>query len=379
MRIASVAVALSLIGAAMVRGDEPSVVPPVLKGNFKSFTTPAPATREAAEKRKVEVRGTLWKLFGDLPPVFTPKVVVDWTEPRPKDGYTIEHFTFDNGLGDTVYGYTLIPTPRNGHTGRGPAILYHHYHGGAYTNGKDEVLNRSAFAKYGGLDFTPGERLAQMGYIVVAIDAYAFGERRWQGPAGAAQEGRDTEWALSKTFLWEGRVLWGAMVRDDLLALNYLCSRPDVDDQRVAAMGLSMGSTRSWWLAAMDDRVKATVSVSCLTRYQNLIAHGGVNQHGFYYFVPGMLQHGIDAESVVACIAPRAHLTMTGDEDAGSPVDGARAINDYAAKVYNVYGAPDNFRGLIFEHTGHVWSPAMFEETVQWVPKHIGDPRNSRK
>ena len=36
------------------------------------------------------------------------------------------------------------------------------------------------------------------------------------------------------------------MVRDDILALNYLASRPEVDPARIAAMGMSMGSTRTW-------------------------------------------------------------------------------------------------------------------------------------
>ncbi len=35
---------------------------------------------------------------------------------------------------------------------------------------------------------------------------------------------------------------------------------------------MSMGSTRSWWLAAIDDRIKAVVGVACFTRYEDLIA-----------------------------------------------------------------------------------------------------------
>ena len=46
-----------------------------------------------------------------------------------------------------------------------------------------------------------------------------------------------------------------------------------------------MGSTRAWWLAAVDDRIACAVGVACLTRYQNLIAHGQLRQHGVYYFV----------------------------------------------------------------------------------------------
>lgn len=344
-------------------------MPKTLKGGFPIFAEPMPASVEAWESRRNEIRGALRELFGDLPPLFVPAATVDRVEPRA--GYRLEHFAFDNGAGDKVYGYALIP---EGRAGRGPAILYHHYHGGKYENGKGEVIDPKAFEKYGALDFAPAERLAQMGYAMVAIDAYAFGERRWQGPAGRGEEGRLTEWALSKTFLWQGKNLWGMMVRDDTLALNYLCSRPEVDPARIACMGMSMGSTRSWWLAALDDRIKACVSVSCLTRYQDLIAAGGVNQHGFYYFVPGMLARGIDAEAVVGCIAPRAHLTLSGDEDAGSPADGIRTINGFQERLYRLYGKEDHFLGVVYEKTGHVWSPAMWDETVAWVKRHIGEP-----
>ncbi|HPA17545.1 MAG TPA: alpha/beta hydrolase family protein [Verrucomicrobiae bacterium] len=351
----------------MTRAEEIPLVP---EG---AFAEEVPPSAERWEDRKRAIRATLWELFWDLPPQRTPAAVVDRSERR--EGYRLEHITFGNGVGHTVFGYAMIPDDRGR---RAPAVLYHHYHGGRYANGKEEALDRTAFDKYGNLGFAPAERLAQMGYVVVAIDAYAFGERRWQGPAGKKEEGRQTEWALAKTFLWAGRNLWAMMVLDDILALNYLCGRPEVDPDRVACMGMSMGATRSWWLAAMDDRIKACVSVSCLTRYQNLIAAGAVNQHGFYYFVPGMLRRGIDAEAVIGCIAPRAHLTLSGDEDAGSPVDGIRMINAFQERIYGLYGRGDCFRGIVYEKTGHVWSPAMWDETIAWLKRHIGEPEKGR-
>lgn len=356
----------AVVFAAATHGE---VMPSVMKGEFRMFSEPVPSSAEVWDARKEAIRANLRELSGAMPPLFSPEATIDSTVRR--DGYRLEHFSFVNGVGDTVYGYAMVP---EGRAGRGPAVLYHHYHGGRFENGKEEAIDAKAFDKYGGLGFAPAERLAQMGYVVVAIDAYAFGERRWQGPAGEKEEGRQTEWALSKTFLWQGRNLWAMIVRDDMLALNYLCGRAEVDPARIACMGMSMGSTRSWWLAAMDDRIKACVSVSCLTRYQDLIAAGAVNQHGFYYFVPGILARGIDAEAVIGCIAPRAHLTLSGDEDAGSPVDGIRIINAFQERLYALYGKEDRFRGVVYARTGHVWSPAMWDETVAWVKRHIGEP-----
>ena len=334
----------------------------VLKGGFQSFTTPRPATADQWDKRKSELRKTLKRLLGETPPLFTPEVTIHKRE--AKDGYTLERFTFDNGVGDRVYGYMLIPA---GHKGRGPAILYNHYHGGKYNQGKEEVLVK-AFSK---LDFATGEELTRKGYIVQAIDAYAFGERRFQGPAGKKEEGGRTEASLFKTFLWEGRTLWGMMVRDDLLALNYLVSRPEVDPDRIAAMGMSMGSTRTWWAAALDDRIKVAVSVACLTRYQNLIAKGSVRNHGLYYYVPNMLKERIDTESVVGLIAPRPHLTLTGDQDEGSPADGVHIINAFQEDLYKCYGKNQNFRGVLYAGIDHTYTPEMWEETLRWLQKHL--------
>ena len=336
-------------------------IPEILKGGFRSFTTPKPGTKNVWERKQIELRRTLWRLLGTEPLQYTPEVTVHKKEARA--GYILERITFENGAGDTVYGYMLIP---EGHSGRGPAILYNHYHGGKYKNGKEEVLT-NAFST---LDFSTGEALAREGYVILCIDAYAFGERRFQGPAGGEEEGRETETALFKVFVWEGRTLWGMMVQDDLLALNYLLSRPEVDPARVATMGMSMGSTRSWWAAAMDERIKVVISVTCLTRYQNLIAHGG-RGHGIYYYVPNMLKERIDTESVIGLIAPRPHLTLTGDQDGGSPADGVRIINSFQEHLYKLYKKSDNFRGVLYQGVGHVYTPEMWEETLQWLKTHL--------
>ncbi len=348
--------------ASISSGMSKDLPPAVLNGGFASFQTPLPRSVQSWEKRRTELLKRVLRLLGDLPELFTPKVTIQ--EKLSRKGYDLERFRFDNGLKDTVYGYILIPT---GHKERVPGILYNHYHGGEYKQGKEEVISK-AFKK---LDFATGEALAREGYVILCIDAYAFGERRFQGPGGKKEEGSRTEASLFKLFLWQGRTLWGMMVRDDLLALNYLVSRPEVDPKRIAAMGMSMGSTRTWWAAALDERIKTAICVACLTRYQNLIAHGQVRQHGIYYYVPNMLKEKIDAESVVGLVAPRPLLTLTGDRDAGSPVDGVRLINAFQEYLYKLYGKPENFRGVLYKGVGHEYTPEMWQKTLGWLKKHL--------
>ncbi len=308
------------------------------------------------QTQRAQVRNQLWRLLGNLPP--RPKLPQVETLSRvERDGYGLEKFQFDNGAGATVPGYLLLPA---GVTARAPAILYCHWHGGQYDIGKEELFRTNA---------TPvpaGPALAQRGYVVCAIDAYGFGERNGQGPSGPQETGGAGELTASKFNLWVGRTLWGMIARDDLMALDYLCSRPEVDTNRIGVTGISMGATRTWWLMALDERPRAGVAVGCLTRYQDLIRTQGLTYHGIYYFVPNLLQY-FDTEAVIALIAPRPILLMTGDQDFGSPVTGVRTIEERARPAWRLFGKEAEFQSLIYPGVGHVYLPEMWDKTLAWM------------
>ena len=315
-----------------------------------------PTSKPAWERQRKQVRAQLWDLLGNLPP--RPKrPAVETLSREDRVDYMLEKFQFDNGAGATVPGHLLLP--KNA-AGKAPAILYCHWHGGQYDIGKDEIFGTNA------TPVAAGPELVKRGYVVIAIDAYSFGERNGQGPGGRSEKGGAGELTASKFNLWLGRSLWGMIVRDDLIALDYLCSRPEVDTNRIGVTGISMGATRTWWAMALDERLKVGVAVCCLTRYQNLIAHESLKNHGIYYFVPGVLQH-FDTEAVVALSAPRPLLFLSGEKDTGSPVDGIRVIGEKVATAYQLYGAEQNFQSIIYPDVGHLYTPDMWQRMVGWM------------
>lgn len=372
----AVLLALGWTGWMKAMAEDRALNPPaqtspegVLFGGFKAFRVPLPDSAEDWRKVQPQLRAKLWRLLGDVPPLFTPRA--ETIERRRHPGFEEHRIRFANGLGDSVYGCLLIPDG-GGDAKRRPAVLYHHYHGGKYEQGKEELL-RPAFAEFGNEQLVTGPALVREGYVVLAIDAYGFGERHQRGPTGQRDRGQAVEAALFKTFAWQGRTLWGMIVHDDLLALNYLLSRDEVDPHRVAALGMSMGATRSWWAAALDERIRCTVSVACLTRYQDLLAAGNVNFHGIYYFVPGVLKEQIDTEAICGLIAPRAHLTLSGGRDAGSPVSGVRTINEFQERLYGLFGQPKRYRGIVYDEVGHAYTPEMWRETTDFLRAHLRD------
>jgi dienelactone hydrolase len=334
-----------------------------IQAQLKQISVPElkiPATTGQWQQERKTIRENLIKAMGDLPP--RPKLVSVRTISREeKDGYTLEKFDFDNGAGATVPGYLLIP--RDGKT-KHPAIFYCHWHGGNYDLGKQEIFTTHHTPQ------VPAEALTKAGYVVIAIDAYCFGERSGKGPGGPEEKGSGEEMSTSKYELWLGRSLWGMMVRDDQMALDYLFSRPEIDTKRVAVTGISMGATRSWWLMALDDRIKTAVAVGCLTRYQELISEQKLKYHGIYYFVPGILKY-FDSEAIVSLSAPRPILFMTGDEDPGSPVSGIKKIEEVVQRVYKLNNAESEFQSLIYPKTGHVYTEDMWSRMLKWMSEKL--------
>jgi dienelactone hydrolase len=315
------------------------------------------------QTRRPEVLRTLGATLGDLPErPAPPRSRVVSRERRA--GYRLERVAIENGVDQEIGALVLVP---DGLTGPAPSVLWLH----SSTPDKNQVITPGTYGAADSDDESFGEALVKRGYVVMAPDAYWHGERSGTGPAGRFETWREEQESLWKLHTWLGRTLWGMFVRDDQVALDYLCTRPEVDTTRIGATGMSMGSTRAWWLAALDERVKATVATACLTRYQNLIRHGQLRQHGIYYFVDGLLKH-FDVEGVLALIAPRPFLALTGELDAGSPADGVRDLETKLAPLYETLGAADRFRSVLYPETGHTVTPQMRSETIAWFDRWLG-------
>jgi len=320
------------------------------------FRTPADAS-VWKEQRPTVLRAVVDSL-GDLPPRPSPsRARIISRELRP--GYTLEKVSLGNGVDGEVTALMLVPEDRKRPV---PAILWLH----SSTPDKTQVIIPGTS---GGTE-SLGETFVRAGYAVLSPDSFWHGDRAGTGPSGTSESGRVEQEDLFKLNLWLGRTLWGMFVRDDQVALDYLCSRPEVDASRIGATGMSMGSTRAWWLAAVDDRVAAVVAVACLTRYQNLIAHGDLRQHGVYYFVNGLLRH-FDSEGVLALIAPRPFLALTGELDAGSPADGVRVLGQAVGGTYQALGAGDRFRSVLYPEVGHAYTPEMRAEMLAWFGRWL--------
>jgi hypothetical protein len=291
-------------------------------------------------------RQLLWSLLGDLPDIGRP-ISVELICTSERELYIQETLLLDlNGI-EPVPAYFVRPKQHSTPTA---AILYHHAHAGDYARGKDEFTRGRTQ-----LQNPPwAEVIAANGWVGLCIDNWNFG----------ARSGR-TESELFKAMLWRGQVLWGMMVYDAIRSLDYLVSRPEVDATRVATMGLSMGSTMAWWLAALDERVRVCVDLCCLTDFDTLVEEHNLDRHGLYYYVPGLLKH-FTTSTINELIAPRAHLSLAGKHDPLTPVRGLQRIDAHLRRVYDATRAEGAWR-LSIHDTGHQETEEMRAEAVEWM------------
>ncbi len=295
-------------------------------------------------------RQELYNLLGDLPPHSAPLDARLISE-NEREHYILETLVLElNGI-EPVPAYLVRPKDRPGPF---PVVLYNHAHGGDYVLGKDELLaGRAALQSPPYADVLTG-----LGYAALCIDTWAFGERR----------GR-SEGEIFRDMLWKGQVMWGMMVYDSLRALDYLVNRGDIDHARIGTLGMSMGSTMAWWIAALDPRVTVCVDLCCLTDFCALIATRALEAHGVYYYVPSLRKHFTTAD-INALIAPRAHLALAGIHDPLTPPAGLDRIDFELRAVYGAANAPGAWR-LSRHATGHLETAAMRAEVIaflhQWL------------
>ncbi len=298
-------------------------------------------------------RNELWSLLGDLPwdhRPGPPQVVG-----REKhDGYTLERLVLDlNGV-EPVPALLLIPEKRKD---RAPGLLYIHWHGGMYDLGKEQLVK--------GVPVQPAYApvCAEKGLVTLAIDSWCFGERKH------AEVGRTGEEDAFKLDLWRGRILWGMMIFDELRALDFLSGRPEVDTARIGVIGMSMGATKAWWLAALDPRVRLCLDVCCLTDFEELIRAGNLKGHGIYYYVPSLLKHFQSAE-INELIVPRPRLSVNGRLDDLTPPAGVERIREHLLRLYQEYGREADCQIGLYD-CAHQELPEMRRLILEWIDRHL--------
>jgi dienelactone hydrolase len=157
-----------------------------------------------------------------------------------------------------------------------------------------------------------------------------------------------------------GQTFAGAVLTDDLVALDILGSQPGVDAGRLSTFGFSGGGSRSLLLAALDHRLGACVVACMMATFASLVP-SHLDVHSWLLNVPGLWSFSDWPD--LTLLSPARFLVQYRLDDPLFPLAGMQAAHQNLTRLHP---APGRYRGS-FTAGGHEFDAAMQEETVAFL------------
>jgi dienelactone hydrolase len=165
-----------------------------------------------------------------------------------------------------------------------------------------------------------------------------------------------------------GTDMAGVVSHEDRIAVNYLCSRPDVLASRVGCLGLSGGGNRAVLLQATHAQIGAAVVVGLMCTYPGLLDHN-VSTHTWMLFPSHWSRFG-DWPDIAACRAPSPLLVQYDIEDSLFTVEGMQAAHQRLTEHYQSVGAPQAYTGQFYPGP-HKFNLAMQAAAFTWLKSEL--------
>lgn len=295
-------------------------------------------TVEAWSKRREELRRR-WRAFlGEIPiPEEAPTLEVI-EEDRP-EGVIRQLIRYEAEPGLPIEAYLLRPDAEG--QGRPGVVILH---------ATTALTIRQPAGLEGKPDRFIGPELARLGFVVLCPRNFL-----WQYSQGNKLI-QAVEWLRERH---PGVTGMEKMLFDARRAVDLLASLPDVDPNRIGSFGHSLGAKETLYLAAFDDRVRATVS-----------SEGGIGLSYSNWEAPWYLGEaiqrpgfGLDHGQVLAMAAPRAFLLIGGDSADG---DRSWPYIEATHPIWKLEDAPDAL-GFLNHQQGHAFPEVAKQTSFAWL------------
>ncbi|WP_265593568.1 acetylxylan esterase [Verrucomicrobium sp. BvORR034] len=201
---------------------------------------------------------------------------------------------------------------------------------------------------------------AKHGFVCLIIDTVQLGEIAGEHH-GTYRLGK--WWWMARGYTPAGVEAWAG-----IRALDYLETRPEVDKTRFGVAGRSGGGAYSWFVAALDERIKCAVPTAGITTLRNHVVDGCVSGHCDCMFFVNTFRW--DYDRLAALVAPRALLVTNTDKDGIFPIDGVFDIYQSTRRVYKALGAEQNI-GLHIAEGPHKDLQPLNTGEFHWMMRHL--------
>ncbi|MFC3772682.1 alpha/beta hydrolase family protein [Paenibacillus sp. GCM10012303] len=319
-------------------------------------------TTQELEARRTFMREKWLESAGGLPSSDHPlSPVITGTVNR--DGYRIEKIIFQSRPSTYVTSNMYIPDDLNGPSA---AVLFLCGHS---DNGKQYDTYQ-----------TVCQRLVAEGLIVFAIDPIGQGERlSYYDPATGKAEIRpgtsDHEYAGSQSIpLGDGLARY--FIHDAIRAVDYLCTRPEIDPARIGVTGNSGGGLQTSLVMLCDPRIAAAAPGTFIMNRSSYLYSGQAQDAEQVW--RGMSKLGFDHEDLLIAMAPRPVLVLAVTSDF-FPIEGTRRTVARTKRFWEMYGV-NHSPGIAEDRSTHAYTRPLADAAAEFFAKHLSVPgRDTRK
>jgi dienelactone hydrolase len=264
----------------------------------------------------------------------------------PTTLYVRRKITYAAEPQDRVPAYLLIP---NQLAGPAPAMLCLHQ---TTPIGKDEP---AGLGENNNLDYA--HELAQRGYVCLVPDYPSFGDYDYDFRA------RGGDYASGSM-----KAIW-----NNIRAIDLLESLPQVDTDRIGAIGHSLGGHNTLFTAVFDQRLRAVVTSCGFTAFHDYY-RGDLRGWTSDRYMPRIDklyrndpdQVPFDFHEVLAAIAPRGVFVNAPLGDDNFDVGGVKKVAEAAGDVYRLLGAEGKLT-VLYPDAQHDFPNEVRQAAYAWL------------
>ncbi|MEQ8786296.1 MAG: acetylxylan esterase [Pirellulaceae bacterium] len=270
----------------------------------------------------------------------------------PGDGYRVEKVIYESQPNHHVTATLFLPE------GDGP------FPGVVVASGHSRTAKTAEYNQRFGI------ALAKNGIAGLCYDPIGQGERsQILSDDGQPKSSSTTR---EHTLMGVGSILVGTntaryRIWDGIRSIDYLCSRDDIDAERIGFTGCSGGGTLTSYVMALDDRVRCAAPACYLTTFRRLIETIGPQDAEQNIF--GQVGYGMDQTDYALMRAPRPTLisATTGDF---FDIQGSWNNFRQAKRIYTRLGFAERV-DLVEADGGHGVKPQNLIAIVRWMRRWL--------
>jgi cephalosporin-C deacetylase-like acetyl esterase len=300
-----------------------------------------PASADEWKQRQLTLRENLLKAWGGFPVTpceLQPRILGEFR----RGGYRVEKLVFQTRPGVWMTANAYVPDL----PGKVPAILHVHGH---WAGAKQDPVVQSRCIG-----------CVKLGFFVLCVDAFGAGERGVSAKLGE-YHGEMT----AATLFPVGLPLSGLQVYENMRAVDYLMTRPEVAPRAIGITGASGGGNQTMYAGAFDERFGCVVPTCSVGTYQAYLSAACC----MCEVVPGALRFTEEGD-ILGLSANRGLMVTSATQDAFQfSVGEAKKSFARAETVARFFDAAAIRHTIIV--SPHNYNQPMREAMYGWMTRHL--------